>query len=66
MMPLFYYYNCPTNCKFHDLTKFLKPPPNLRSLLGLGLKFIPTPFRTPTFSLINQPGSGIPELERSL
>lgn len=28
---------------FHDLTTTLKPPPNLRSLLGLSLKFIPNP-----------------------
>lgn len=28
---------------FHDLTTILKPPKNLRSLLGLSLKFIPNP-----------------------
>jgi hypothetical protein len=28
---------------FHDLSLVLKPPKNLRSLLGLSLKFIPSP-----------------------
>jgi hypothetical protein len=30
---------------FHDLTTRLKPPRNIRSLMGLNLKFIPTPLR---------------------
>ena len=32
----------------HDLTSFLKPPANLRSLLGLNLKFIPRKTYTPS------------------
>jgi hypothetical protein len=28
---------------FHDLSTVLKPPKNLRFLLGLSLKFIPSP-----------------------
>ena len=42
-MPTWTYFNRPTNMAFHDLTTRLKPPPNLRSLLGLSLKFIPNP-----------------------
>ena len=34
------YFNRPTNMAFHELTSYLSPPKNLRSLLGLGLKFI--------------------------
>lgn len=37
------YFNRPTNMAFHDLTTWKKPPRNLRSLLGLSLKFIPNP-----------------------
>ena len=42
-MPAWYYFNRPTNLAFHNFTSTIKPPSNLRSLLGLGLKFIPTP-----------------------
>jgi hypothetical protein len=49
-LPLFQYFNRPTNLAFHDLTTTLTPPQNLRSLLGLGLKFIPTPDKTTTRS----------------
>jgi hypothetical protein len=35
---------------FHDLTTRLKPPRNIRSLLGLNLKFIPTPTRNTQWS----------------
>ena len=38
------------------LTTKLKPPNNLKSLLGLGLKFIPTPRRTTSWS---QLGGGV-------
>ena len=37
------YFNRPTNMSFHDLTSKSIPPNNLRSLLGLSLKFIPNP-----------------------
>jgi hypothetical protein len=30
---------------FHDFTTRMKPPKNLRSLLGLNLKFVPNPSR---------------------
>ena len=39
---------------FHDLTTTTKPPPNLRSLLGLGLEFIPTPVFTNNPNKIKQ------------
>ena len=42
-MPAWYYFDRPNNLAFHDLTTSSTPPRNLRSLLGLGLKFCPTP-----------------------
>ena len=42
MMPWNYFHR-PTNMAFHDLTTTIPPPKNLRSLLGLSLKFIPNP-----------------------
>ena len=65
-MTLLEYFSRPTNRAFHNLTTNIRPPSNLRSLLGLGLKFIPTPFRTTSFSQINKIDTGIPYLERSL
>jgi hypothetical protein len=35
------------------LTSKIKPPQNLKSLLGLGLKFIPTPPRTTSWNALN-------------
>ena len=65
-MSAFYYFNRPTNLAFHDLTSRLSPPKNLRSLLGLGLKFIPTP-HVPTLSstLFSDKGA-FPRLHRSI
>ena len=65
-LSIFDYYDRPHNIAFHDLTTRLKPRPNIRSLLGLGLKFIPTPFRTTTFNHLLKEDSGLPHLERSL
>ena len=42
-MPTWYYFSCPSNLAFHVFTKKHKTRKNLHSLLGLGLKFIPTP-----------------------
>ena len=46
-MPCWYYFCRPTNTAYHN---FCEPettiPKNLGVLLGLGLKFIPTPFYT--------------------
>ena len=39
---------------FHDITKQHKPQKNLRSLLGLGLKFIPTPSLTNSWSRLKK------------
>lgn len=66
IMPLHDYYERPINQAFHDLTVTKTPHPNLRSLLGLGLKFIPTPFKTTPFSHLQLPGMGFAHLERSL
>ena len=42
-MPAWFYFDRPINLAFHDLTTTAAPPRNLRSLLGLGHKFCPTP-----------------------
>ena len=42
-MPAWFYFDRPNNLAFHDLTTLITPPSNLRSLLGLGHKFCPTP-----------------------
>ena len=40
-MPAWIYFSKATNMAMHDLTSYLQPPANLKSLLGLNLKFIP-------------------------
>ena len=42
-MPSWFYFDRPQNLAFHNLCDSKAPPPNLRSLLGLGLKFCPSP-----------------------
>ena len=49
-----FYFSCPSHSAFHDCTSSLSPK-NLRSLLGLGLKFIPTPCYTTTPKELTQP-----------
>jgi hypothetical protein len=51
---------------FHDLTTSSTPPRNLRTLLGQGLKFIPTPYRTSRPSDLLQDRMGVTNIERSL
>jgi hypothetical protein len=46
-MPCWYYFHRPTHLAYHDFTTTIKPRQNLRRLLGLGHKFIPTPWWTP-------------------
>ena len=53
-MPTWYYFSRPSNMAFHDFTKRHKPQKNLRSLLGLGLKFIPTSSLTNCWSRLKQ------------
>ena len=54
-MPTWHYFNRPTNLSFHDLTlEDTEKPPNLQSLLGLGLKFIPTPRTTAKWSKLEK------------
>jgi hypothetical protein len=40
-MPCWYYFCRPSNLACHNLTTRIKPPPNWRYLLGLGLNFCP-------------------------
>ena len=50
-MPTWYYFARPRKMAFHDLTlPTSETPPNLRSLLGLGMKFIPNPSKTQNWS----------------
>jgi hypothetical protein len=63
-MPSWYYFNSPSNFAFHDLTTFIKPPPNLKSLLGNSLKFIPTKRFTHTAKYLSQ--NTLPRLDRDL
>ena len=49
-----YYFSRPSNMAFHDFAKQHKPQKNLRSLLGLGLKFIPTPSLTNSWSRLKK------------
>ena len=53
-MPTWYYFSRPSNMAFHDFTKQHKPQKKLRSLLGLGLKFIPTPSLTNSWSRLKK------------
>ena len=41
--PTWYYFSHSSHLTLHDFTKKYKPQKNLCSLLGMGLKFIPTP-----------------------
>ena len=52
--PTWYYFSRPSNMAFHDFTKRHKPQKNLRSLLQLGLKFIPTPSLTNSWSRLKK------------
>jgi hypothetical protein len=49
---------------FHDLTTRLKPPKNLRSLLGLNLKFAPNPGRNASWATIKK--DFLPRFDRDL
>jgi hypothetical protein len=42
-MPFWYYFRRPKHLEYHDFTTTIKSPQNIRRLLGLGLKFTPTP-----------------------
>ena len=63
-MPTWYYFSHPSHLAFHDFTLHNKPPKNLRSLLDLGLKFIPTPNSTTKWSKIKK--FGLERLQRNI
>jgi hypothetical protein len=56
-MPSWYYFSRPTQVAFHDLRHKLSSdtilPANVKSLLGLGLKFCPTPRYTTNQTAVN-------------
>jgi hypothetical protein len=49
-MPTWQYFERSTTMAVRDLTTRLKPPRNICSLMGLNLKFIPTPKRNTQWS----------------
>jgi hypothetical protein len=63
-MPIWLYHSRTTRMAFHDLTSRLKPPKNLRSLLGLNLKFVPNPGRNKSWATIEK--DIIPRFDRDL
>ena len=50
--PTWYYFSRPSHLAFHDFTKKTLTTKTLCSLLGLGLKFIPTPTLTNSWTRI--------------
>lgn len=58
------YFHRPARLAFHDLTTQIRPPPNLRSLLGLGLKFIPNPRKNTPWSAFLK--TTLPKMRRSI
>ena len=52
--PTWYYFSRPSHIVFHDFTRSKQPAKNLCSLLGLGLKFIPTPRYTNTWKKLKE------------
>ena len=52
--PTWYYFSHPSHLGFHDFTRSKQPAKNLCSLLGLGLKFIPTPRYTNTWKKLRE------------
>ena len=62
--PTWYYFSRPSHLTFHDFTQQKQPAKTLRSLLGLGLKFIPTPRRTNTWK--NLKDTSMPNFQRAI
>ena len=59
-----YYFSRPSHLAFHDFTQRKQPAKNLRSLLGLGLKFFPTPRCTNTWNKLKE--LSIPKFQRAI
>jgi hypothetical protein len=53
-MRIWLYHSRPTRMAFHDLTTRLNSPKNLRSLLGLNLRFGPNPGRNASWATIEK------------
>ena len=52
-MRSWYYFDSPKNLAFHGIWPEIELPSNLRSLMGLGLKFVPSPWFTHNDSIKN-------------
>jgi hypothetical protein len=53
-MPMWLYHSWSTRMAFHNFTPRLKPPKNLRSLLGFNLKFVPNSGRNSSWATIEK------------
>ena len=62
--PTWYYFSRPSHLAFHDFTQQKQPPKNLRSLLGLGLKFILTPHLTNIWKKLEK--TTMPNFQRAI
>ena len=62
--PTWYYFSRPSHLAFHDFTRSKQPAKNLRSLLGLGLKFIPIPRCTNTWKKLKE--LSMPKFQRAI
>ena len=62
--PNWYYFSRPSHLAFHDFTQQKQPPKNLRSLLGLGLKFIPKPHLTNIWKKLEK--TTMPNFQRAI
>ena len=63
-IPTWYYFSRPSHLAFHDFTQQKQPPKNLRSLLGLRLKFIPTPHLTNIWTKLEK--TTMPNFQRTI
>ena len=62
--PTWYYFSRPSHLAFHDFTQQKQHAKKLHSLLGLGLKFIPTPQCTNIWNKLKQ--TTMPKFERAI
>ena len=62
--PTWYYFSRSSHLAFHDFTQQKQPAKNLHYLLGLGLKFIPTPRRTNTWNKLKE--TSMPKFQQAI
>ena len=62
--PTWYYFSRPSHLAFHAFTQQKQPAKNLRSLRGLGVKFIPTPCHTNTWNKLKE--TSMPKFQQAI